>query len=790
MRVIVAGALANKPFNGGEAWVRLSWIRGLETLGAEVHFIEQLARDACTDPAGRPAPFRSSCNRDWFRAVTRQFGLEDRSSLLVEDGSVVEGPTPGELEALAESADLLINISGHLSFPAVFDRIPLRAYVDIDPGFTQIWLATGEPGFRLADHDLHFTIGENIGTAACSLPLAGIEWIPVRQPVVLEDWPVQPAVPGDAFTTVSSWRGAFGRVRLGDRLFGLKAHEFRKLASLPGQVVHPLEIALDIHPADDADRQLLEGHGWRLVDPRVVVPDPDSFRSYVAASTAELSVAQGVYTETNSGWFSDRTTRYLASGRPVVVQDTGFGRSLPVGDGLLSFHTPAEARDAVNAVTGNYGHHAAAAREIATEFFDSRKVLNAFLDDIDFRRSRRARKPMPATAHGNGGASRASRPLTIVVSGMLAGVPGQGGAAWAVLQYVLGLRRLGHDVHFVEPVAVAAGARQAPISTSPSAQYIDDVARSFDLNGRLALIRPGTRDTYGRTWDEIKAVAERADVLINLSGLLREPDLVDGVPVRVYLDLDPGFTQLWHDAQGVDMGFDGHTHFITVGTAIGTSACPIPTCGLSWIPTVQPLLLDEWPACGPVERKRLTTVANWRGYGSIERDGVLYGQKAHSLRQLFELPSLTEVPLELALSIHEDEKADIEALDRNGWERVDPAQVAATPDRYRRFVQESWAEFGLAKSGYVHSRCGWFSDRSLCYLASGRPVVAQETGFSDWLPGDEGVLPFEDTATAVTAINSLNADWERHARAARSIAEQVFDSSVVLARLLERIGVQ
>ena len=145
MRVIVAGALANKPFNGGEAWVRLSWIRGLEALGADVHFIEQISRAACVDALGRPVPFANSCNRDWFRTVTRQFGLRDRCALMLDDGSAVDGSTRRELQELAESADLLVNISGHLTLPRVIDRIALRAYVDIDPGFTQNWLATGEP---------------------------------------------------------------------------------------------------------------------------------------------------------------------------------------------------------------------------------------------------------------------------------------------------------------------------------------------------------------------------------------------------------------------------------------------------------------------------------------------------------------------------------------------------------------------------------------------------------------------------------------------------------------------
>jgi hypothetical protein len=184
-----------------------------------------------------------------------------------------------------------------------------------------------------------------------------------------------------------------------------------------------------------------------------------------------------------------------------------------------------------------------------------------------------------------------------------------------------------------------------------------------------------------------------------------------------------------------------------------------------------------------------TTVANWRGYGSIEHDGVRYGQKAHSLRRLIDLPRLTRERFTLALSIHPQEVKDIEALTSHGWQRVDPAEVAGTPDRYQQFVQGSRGEFGLAKSGYVASRCGWFSDRSACYLASGRPVVAQDTGFSRHLPTGKGLLAFENAQQAAAAVEAVGRDYGRHCLAARALAEEYFDSDKVLGRLLRRIGV-
>src|SRR5262249_50811310 len=161
------------------------------------------------------------------------------------------------------------------------------------------------------------------------------------------------------------------------------------------------------------------------------------------------------------------------------------------------------------------------------------------------------------------------------------------------------------------------------------------------------------------------------------------------------------FIQLWHATQGIDMRFAAHTHFVTIGQAIGRPGCAVPTCGLRWIPTTQPVVLDHWPPAGPITHDALTTVGNWRGYGSVEHRGVFYGQKAHSLRPLIDLPTRTQEKFLLALAIHPGETKDLAALGANGWGLLDPARVADTPDRYRQFIQGSRAEFGIAKSGYA-----------------------------------------------------------------------------------------
>jgi hypothetical protein len=379
--------------------------------------------------------------------------------------------------------------------------------------------------------------------------------------------------------------------------------------------------------------------------------------------------------------------------------------------------------------------------------------------------------------------------LTILFSGMVAGDPYQGGATWSVLQYVLGLRRLGHRVVLVEPVPAA---KLRPVGTSleasDNAAYFARVVRAFGLEGSSSLLLDGTRKTVGLPYAEIAHLSADADVLLNVSGMLRDADLLEHVPMRVYLDLDPVFNQLWQEVEGIDIGLGGHTHFVTVGQALGRPECPVPTCGHSWLPTLPPVVLECWPFGRRLLYNGLTTVANWRGYGSIWRDGVLYGQKAHSLRELMSLPSRTSSPVALALAIHPDERRDLDALQANGWRLLDPERSTGTPARYRRFVRGSRAELGVAKSGYVVGRSGWFSDRSACYLASGRPVVAQDTGFDRFLPTGEGLLSFATVDDALSAVDDVERRYARHRRAARALAEEHFESGRVLTALLDRLG--
>jgi hypothetical protein len=380
--IVVSGALANRCFNGGGAWVRLNWLLGLRRLGHAVYFVEEIGRQTCVNASRAVTTFWDSLNRAYFRQVIQGFGLSGASTLVYEGEEQTDGLCFRELLDLAASADLLVNLGGHLASVPMLSRFHRKAYIDLDPGYTQFWQAAGNPGSRLEGHDYYFSVGANVGTPDCPIPTCGVRWQPIRPPVVLEQWPGSAASAGGRFTTVASWRGAYGPVELGGKRLGPKAHEFRRFLDLPARSGQAFEVALSIHPSDGKDLDALRRHGWHIADPAVVAADPEAFRRYIRASGAEFSAAQGVYVETASGWFSDRTAEYLAAGKPVLVQDTGFGRHYPIGDGLLTFRTPDEAAAGARAIVRDYDKHARAARAIAEDFFDSDKVLGRFLDEV------------------------------------------------------------------------------------------------------------------------------------------------------------------------------------------------------------------------------------------------------------------------------------------------------------------------------------------------------------------------------------------------------------------------
>lgn len=361
---------------------------------------------------------------------------------------------------------------------------------------------------------------------------------------------------------------------------------------------------------------------------------------------------------------------------------------------------------------------------------------------------------------------------------MVAGTPHHGGATWAVLNYVLGFAALGCDVTFVEPVD--------DVTRPDVVGYAAATFEAVGFAGRWCLVDP-SGGTVGMERGELRQAAADADLLVNVSGMLSDTDVLERVGRRVYLDLDPGFVQMWHEA-GVDMRLEPHSHFVSLSDAVGTPGSLIPGCGKNWIPTLPPVVLDRWRPLDTTAHDAFTTVANWRSYGTVEHDGRSFGQKAHFVRSIVDLPRRARDRFLLALAIDPAETADLQSLRANGWDTTDPGAVAATPGDYRRFVRGSRAEIGIAKSGYVTSASGWFSDRSACYLAAGRPVVAAATGFDRRLPVGAGLFEFADVDGFLAAAHEIHRDPVGQRAAALQVACEHLDATTVLGRLLEQVG--
>jgi hypothetical protein len=307
------------------------------------------------------------------------FGLGDRWAYRFPWGNQWFGLTDRQRDEIFASADLLINVSGSLADVAGYRRIGRLVYVDSDPVFTQIKLVRGAPGFRrLVDaHDVHFTFGE---TLASAIPATGHRWRPTRQPVVLSEWRRRDPRP-DVFTTIMNWT-SYKPLDHAGRTYGQKDVEFLRFLDLPSAVTPAvLEIAVAAGKTRRTPRDQLLHKGWRLVDPEQVAPDVASYRNYIEHSYAEWSVAKNGYVEGRSGWFSCRSACYLAAGKPVVVQDTGFSDVLPTDEGILAFRTFEEEVARIAEVRRRYDHHCVAARAIAEAHFDSKIVLSRLLAD-------------------------------------------------------------------------------------------------------------------------------------------------------------------------------------------------------------------------------------------------------------------------------------------------------------------------------------------------------------------------------------------------------------------------
>jgi hypothetical protein len=378
--VVVSAALAQRPDRGGHAWVVLSYLLGFRRLGWRVTLVDRLPADACVDRTGAPVAPERSVGYRYARRLLERFGLAGSYCLLVDGQHEPAGRTRTELAVELARSDFLLNVMGFLQDANLRDLAERRVFLDIDPGFPQMWAELGLADV-LGGHDTYLTVGTNIGRPGCLIPTRGCRWQATLPPVVLDEWPMQSG-PGRAITTVAAWRGPFDPIDYRGTRYGLRAHELRPLFDMPHEVNWPVEMALDIDPADASDRERLMAGGWQITDPVRAAGTPESYRQYVQRSTGELMVAKGMYVRTLSGWFSDRSGCYLASGRPVVAQDTGVSCHLPTGDGLVTFCTADEAQTGLADVLHRYHHHADAARALAKDHLDSDKVIADLINSV------------------------------------------------------------------------------------------------------------------------------------------------------------------------------------------------------------------------------------------------------------------------------------------------------------------------------------------------------------------------------------------------------------------------
>lgn len=403
--------------------------------------------------------------------------------------------------------------------------------------------------------------------------------------------------------------------------------------------------------------------------------------------------------------------------------------------------------------------------------------------------------------------------LRIIVTGLIGQHPLIGGITWHYLQYLVGLADLGHDVFYFEDSGQypydldggSSGTNWFALDCSANVGHLATVMEQFGFENRWAYRCVMESAWFGLPDRRRHAIIQSADLLINVSGSLEDPGKYRQVPHLIYIDTDPIFTQIKILSRMPEFSERVHAHdtHFSFGETLSANG---PTAGYEWLPTRQPIVLSEWESSAPI-RDVFTTVMNWTSYATLTHSGVTYGQKNVEFRQFLTLPNRVDVSLEVALSRTQYEKkrdgredfpgesgavereqagqAPQERLRRHGWRVVDAIELCSDLDSYRGYITSSRAEWSVAKNGYVQGQPGWFSERSACYLAAGRPVVVQDTGFGSVLPVGEGILSFSCLQEAVAAIQELEANYARHARAARAIADEFFDAGDVLARLID-----
>jgi hypothetical protein len=376
MKIALAGIIGRHPY-GGVAWCSLMYLLGLRRLGHDVWYLEDTG-ECNYDPVANTLATDPAYALHTIRRTLEPHGFGDRWCYIDHQGGH-HGMADADWRRACRDTDLFLNLSGGCWFwRDEYVAIPHSAFIDSDPAFTQMALAEGVPWYVefFSRFGSLFTFGSNIGTPASAVPTGGLDWNHTWQPVSLDQWRPRAAWGRQRFTTVMTWR-----IESFPGIGGNKEQEFGAVADIPSRVRAPMEIAIN-GPGEALEeaRRVLAAHKWDTADAFAVSRDAESYRRYIHSSLGEFSVAKSTYVRTNSGWFSDRTECYLASGRPAVVQDTGFSRHLPTGEGLLAFTDVDSAVAGIDAVLSDRARHDAAAAELARAHFSDDVVLPPLLE--------------------------------------------------------------------------------------------------------------------------------------------------------------------------------------------------------------------------------------------------------------------------------------------------------------------------------------------------------------------------------------------------------------------------
>lgn len=376
-RIVLGSYVVQFPLGGYLSWV-LQWLVGLDELGHDVYFVERASYPgSCFDPERREMTDDPGYGVRTLDSLLTSFDLGGRWCF-VDSAGRYYGLSQVQIEGLFETADLFIDMGTHGGWAKEAERASRRVLIDGEPGATQMKMAQQRAdGEVLPEYDVYFSEGQSIGTPLSTAPTAGYEWKHVFCPVSCERV-AQVAPPRDAaFTTVMSW-SAHEPVTWDGVVYGQKDVEFEKFMSLPSLTRQPVELSVAGHAVP---RERLVRAGFRLRDAHAVSRTYETFWDYVRGSLGEFSVAKNVFVATSTGWFADRAAAYLAAGRPVVMQETGFSAHLPCGEGLFAVRTAEEAAGALDEIVGDYARHSRAARGIALEYLDTGPVIHRFLAD-------------------------------------------------------------------------------------------------------------------------------------------------------------------------------------------------------------------------------------------------------------------------------------------------------------------------------------------------------------------------------------------------------------------------